>query len=96
LVPEKIYYTRNPDYIFRRIVDEAVLVPIHKDVANMESIFTLNDVGAFIWEQLEQPATQNELQLAIQDEFDAEMHVIAADLEDFLHEMITIGAVRRT
>jgi len=36
-------YERNESFIYRSIVNEAVLVPIHQDVADMECIYTLND-----------------------------------------------------
>jgi len=88
-------YERNPDFIFRRIVDEAVLVPIHRQVADMECIYTMNPTGAFIWAQLEKPAAYDQLKAALLDEYDAAPEVIATDLEDFLAEMAAIGAVRR-
>lgn len=88
-------YERNPNYIFRRIVDEAVLVPIHRDVADMECIYTLNDVGTTVWTRLEAPATMAELSRAILEEYEAEPEAAAADLEGFLEEMVAIGAVRR-
>jgi len=88
-------YERNPDFIFRTIADEAVLVPIRQQVADMECIYTMNPVGAFVWQRLEAPATQAELRAALLEEYAAEPEVIAADLEDFLSEMAAIGAVRR-
>lgn len=86
-------YQRNPDFIYRKIVDESVLIPIHQDIANMDSIFTLNGIGAFIWEQLEQPTTQASLQAAILDEYDANQEVLLADLENFLGQMKEIDAI---
>ena len=88
-------YKRNPDFIFRKIVDEAVLVPIHQDVADMDSIYTLNDVAAFIWERLAQPAVQAELQAALLDEYAAAPEVLVVDLERFLSEMVEIGALQK-
>ena len=89
------HYERNPDFIFRMIVNEAVLVPIHQNVADMDSIYTLNSLGAFIWERLKEPMTLVELQVAVSDEYAAEPQNIAADLETFLQEMVSIGAIRR-
>jgi len=88
-------FERNPDFIFRIIVDEAVLVPVHNDIANMESIFTLNSVGAFIWKQLEQPTGFNDLKNALVTEYSASEEIIQADLENFLLEMTSIGAIRK-
>ena len=72
MVQTEVHYERNPNYIFRKVVDEFILVPIHQDVADMDAIYTLNDVGAFIWEHLEQPGTQAELQAALLEEYTAD------------------------
>lgn len=94
LQPEPLF-ERNPDFIFRKIIDEFILVPIHQDVADMDCIYTLNNVGAYVWEQLAQKASQSELQTALLNEFDAEPAILAADLENFLNEMTAIGALRK-
>jgi len=94
LAQQEARYERNPDFIFRKIVDEAVLVPIRQDVADMDCIYTLNGVGASVWQHLEGPASVAELQAALEAEYDAEPAVIAADLAAFLGEMAAIGAVR--
>jgi hypothetical protein len=88
-------FERNPDFVYRRIVDESVLVPIHRNVADMDCIYTMNPTGAFIWERLEMPSTRAELQAAMLEEYAAEPGALAADLESFLQEMVTIGAVRK-
>ena len=87
-------YKKNPDFIYRKIVDESILVPIHRDVANMESIYTLNSVGAFIWEFLAQPANREELQMAVLKEYDADPEILSEDIERFLSQMIAIGAIQ--
>jgi hypothetical protein len=92
---EEVRYDRNPDFIFRTIVDEAVLVPIRRQVADMDCIYTLNSVGAFVWERLDGEATFAALQSAIVDRFDVEPGVAAADLREFLQGLEGIGAIRR-
>jgi hypothetical protein len=95
LSEQEALYERNSDYIFRRIVDEAVLVPIHQDVADMECLYTLNEVGAFVWASLDRPSTEAELRRAILREYAGEPEAVAQDLKAFLQEMVSIGAVRR-
>jgi len=90
-----VRYERNPDFVFRMILDEAVLIPTHGDVADMECIYTLNEVGALIWRRLEAPATAAELAQAILDGYAAEPETVAADLAHFLEGMAAFGAIRR-
>ena len=87
-------YKRNPDFIFRKIVDEIVLIPIHQNVANMDAIFTLNEVGAYIWEQLEEPRTQDSLQTLILDEYDVDQQILSTDLAGFLGQLKEFGAIQ--
>ncbi len=88
-------YERNPDFIFRRIVNEVVLVPVRQNVADMDCIYTLNPLGAFIWERLETPATVDDLQAVVMAEYDVGPDVAAADVVGFFGELEAADAVRR-
>ena len=95
MTQEETRYERNPDYVFRVVVEEAVLVPIHQDVADMDCIYTMNPVGAFIWKELEQPTTQADLRAAVLRQYEADPETVASDLESFLQEMVAIGAIQK-
>jgi len=95
LAQESIHYERNPNYIFRKVVDELVLVPIRQDVADMDCIYTMNPVGAFIWEKLGEGVTLAKLQAALVDEFDVDPQTATADLREFLQELEAVDAIRR-
>ena len=90
---EQQRYKRNENFIFRKIVEEMILVPIHQDVIDMDGIYTLNELGAFIWDSLEVSKTHDELEQAILEEYDTDIKTINQDLQSFLAEMIIIGAI---
>lgn len=89
-------YKRNPEFIYRRVSDELILVPIHKNMADMEAIFSLNEVGAFIWDKLEFPLSLEQIEKTLVGEFDAELRIIQSDIKQFLAEMVALGAVVRS
>ena len=89
-----VAYRRNSDFIFRKIIDETILVPIHQDVNDMDSIYAMNEVASFIWEFLEKPGTYQDMEIALLKEYDAPQELISSDLERFLDELISIGAIR--
>ena len=93
MMAEEQIFVRNPDYIFRKIVDEVVLVPIHQDVVDMKYIYTLNDVGAFVWQSLEAPTSFRSLVTALANKYDVEYETIVEDLGTFLQELEACGAV---
>ena len=43
----------NKDIVARRILDEMILVPIRGKHADMQRVLALNELGEFIWEQMD-------------------------------------------
>lgn len=95
MTDEGVRYERNPDFIFRRIVDEMVLVPVRQNVAEMDCIYTMNEVGALIWERLDGGATLGELRAAIVEVYAVEPEAAGEDVLEFLGELESVGAVRK-
>ncbi len=71
-----------------------MLVPIRRQLDDLESIYTLNEVATFIWGQLSHEATVGELAAAVGQEFAGEPAPIWQDLEEFLEQLLSLGAVR--
>lgn len=86
-------FTRNPDYIFRQIAEETILVPIHQEVADLQYIYTFNEVGAFLWECLAEKQTAQMLQDAVLAAYDAHPEQVAEDVQQFLQDLTAFGAV---
>lgn len=93
MTERKALYTRNPDFVYRKIVDEIILVPVYQDTARMDAVFALNEVGAFLWTLLEEEKSEEELNQSVLKEYEAEPDLVRDDVEAFLQEMLEIGAV---
>ena len=46
-------YRKNENFVYRMIKHETILVPIKDNVGDMDSLYNLNEVGAFVWERLD-------------------------------------------
>lgn len=88
-------FMHNTDFVFRKVIEETILVPVRMNVAEMDCIYTLNEIGAFIWEKLETPLTFSQLKQCMLDEYEVPAEVLDADLQTFLDELFSIGAVKR-
>lgn len=53
--------SHSPSVITRKTGDEYVLVPVTSNIADMNSIFTLNETAAFLWENLDGKRTVEDL-----------------------------------
>ena len=88
-------YRHHDSIVSRRIEDEVILVPIRQNVADLDSIFTLSEVAAHIWEQIDGRRTNAEILSLIVEEFDATEEEAEKDLKEFLEQLSVIGAITR-
>jgi hypothetical protein len=89
---EKIY-RRNDNFVFRQIEGETVLVPIRDNVGDLDCIYSLNPVGALVWEHLDGSQDLDAIKNRIKAEYDVADDKAETDLVSFINEMRTISAV---
>jgi len=89
---DKIYLLTE-QVISRKIVDEIILVPLRRSVAEMESLYTLNEVGARIYELLDGRRTAAQIAETIVEEFEVSQEQAEADVLEFLDKLLAIGGI---
>jgi len=83
-------YKRKSQFATRIVGTELILVPVKKNIADMDELFTLNEVGSFIWTNINGQDTVEDIVAKIADEFDVEESIAKADLEEFLAKLTTL------
>jgi hypothetical protein len=87
-------YSRNENFVYRRIEDETILVPIKDNVGDMGSIYSLNEIGAFIWEQLDGRKKLGAVKEKILQGYEVAPREAEKDLSEFVTDLIEIEAVK--
>jgi hypothetical protein len=77
----------------RRIGDEYVLVPLAGRGADLDSIFNLNRVAAFVWEQLDGTRTGGAVVDAVVERFDVERERAERDTVELLGALLELAAI---
>ena len=93
-LPEHVRFRRSEDFVARKIAGETVLVPIRQRLGDLESIYTMNEVATFIWDQLAEPITLAQVSAAIESEFAGDPAAIRQDVEEFVGQLISLQAIR--
>lgn len=88
-------FRRDEGVVGRGVGDEYVLVPIVNRAADLDSIYSLNRVGAFIWEQLDGSTTGDEIVQRILERFEIDETRAVQDYQLFLAQLESIKAVVR-
>ena len=88
-------YKRNGDFVYRKIENETILVPIKNNVGDMGCIYNLNEVGAFVWEHLDGEKTLDDLKNMVTAEFDVSAQDAEKDLCEFINDLEEIDAIHQ-
>lgn len=88
-------YAHNESFVSRRIAGEAVLVPIRKNVADLDSIYALNESGAAIWEYIDGSRSLRQVLELLLAEFDVPEDQAGRDLLELTAELVSIGALEK-
>ena len=86
-------YARGARIVGRRIAGEYVLVPLVTHGADLDAIFNLNAVGAFIWERLDGRTSGAAIVAALVDAFDVEEARAREDYVAFVAQLQGLQAV---
>jgi hypothetical protein len=77
----------------RTIGGECVLVPLSERGADLDSIFNLNRVAAFVWEQLDGTRTAADVVDAVVARFEVDRRRAEADTLELLDTLLEIRAI---
>jgi hypothetical protein len=86
-------FKKSDAMVFRKIGQVCILVPIRQGVGDLESIYTLNETAALIWDLLDGRAKGTEIRDKITEEFDVTLEEAENDLVHHLKELASIKAI---
>jgi methyltransferase-like protein len=79
--------SRSPSVVTRKTGNEYILVPVANNIADMDSVYTLNETGAYIWEQIDGKKTLKEIISALTEEYDIDNKTAETDVQEFVSNM---------
>ena len=81
------------DFLLREIAGVNIVVPIGGRVIDFKGLMMLNDLGALIWNKLQNESTFDEILGSILENYDIDTEVAKSDLEEFLALVKKNGAL---
>jgi len=89
----KVYH-KEPSIVSRRIADEVILVPTRRKAGEVECLYTLNEVGARIWELIDGQRSLKALRDTLVQEFSVGEEQAQGDLLGLIGQLQEIGAIQ--
>lgn len=90
-----ITYKSIPDYIMRNIAGDNVLIKIQNSNMGNTDVFVFNDSGAFLWNNLTEKKTREQLVNLLKDKYSIDQTQAESDVDTFLEKCIMEGFVSK-
>jgi Mrp family chromosome partitioning ATPase len=87
-------FAKESDLVTRDVAGEKIIVPIKGHVGDLEGVFTLNELGAMIWQLINGRTTVRQLMEAVTNEYDVGAAEAEKDVVDFLRSLEDAGLIR--
>ena len=83
----KTILSHSKSIVTTRTGNEYVLVPIANNIADMNSMYTLNETGAFIWERINGVNSVEDIINEMMKEYDVVFETASNDVFSFIDDM---------
>ena len=78
----------SEEFVLREIAGDYIIIPTGKTVLEFNGMITVNEIGAFLWEKLQNEVTFDELVEAVLAEYEVSKEEAAKDIQEFLDALI--------
>jgi len=84
---------RSSNVVSRVVADEAIVVPIRRGAADLDSIYTFNESGTKLWSMIEEGLDTTGLASYLQSEYGLTQAQALLDAEAFVKDLTQEGLV---
>ncbi|OFX17740.1 MAG: hypothetical protein A2033_04290 [Bacteroidetes bacterium GWA2_31_9] len=86
MIDSNLILHKNP-YIVSKVIDnDYLLIPIVEETMDMNNIFGISDVGAFIWDNIDGNTSINEIINKVISEYEIDEDIASLDVNEFIKD----------
>ena len=71
-------------FIIKQVVDTYVVVPVGENLVDFSAMISLNETGAFLWNNMVSDVTEDELAEKMCSEYNIDKETALTDIKDFV------------
>ena len=86
-------YRKAPDIVYRKIADKVILVPIKHTIGDLDSIYTLNETAARIWDLIDGERNVSQVKDMIAEEFEVSKNQAESDIIQLISQLEEIDGI---
>ena len=86
-------FCKKDDLVTRNIGGEMIIVPVEGHVGDLDSIYTLNEVGAVIWDLLDGRTSLDQIAAAVCDQYAVTPEEARRDVNELVDSLAAAGLI---
>lgn len=83
------------EFVLREIAGDYVIIPTGRTVLSFNGLITVNEIGAFLWNHLQENVTVEELVNYVLDEYEVDEETAREDILEFLDTLVNGGILKK-
>lgn len=83
------------EFVLREIAGDYVIIPTGRTVLSFNGLITVNEIGAFLWNHLQENVTIEELVNYVLDEYEVDEETAREDILEFLDTLVNGGILKK-
>lgn len=87
-------FSKSTDLTTRAIAGETLIVPITGRVGDLDSIYTLNEVGSRIWQLIDNQIKVRQIVESVSEEFEVTRAEAERDVVELINSLSEAGLIR--
>jgi hypothetical protein len=91
----RVTYRRVGNLVTREVAGETIAIPVRANAAELDSIFTFNEVGSAVWALLDKAQDVAEIVASVAGTFEVAPDQARQDVVRFLDTLLEAGLVER-
>ena len=88
-----VSFRKKGEFVTRSIAGETLVVPVRGQVGDLNAIYNLNEVGAFIWERIDGRKSVTQVAEAVLEEFKVALEQAEKETSEFIAALGAAGMI---
>ena len=84
-------FVKENKFVTRKIAGETIIVPVRAHVGELDSVYTLNELGTLIWDLLQDGKKKREIAQAICETYEVSPDQAEVDVREFVESLAEEG-----
>jgi len=87
-------YVKNHEFVQREVAGECILIPVRRQLTDVNSLYVLNETGAALWRRIDGKKTLLDITLEFLNEFDVTQAQLEKDVASLIEDLLSIHAIQ--